>query len=216
MFFMFTGLIESICRVKSVSKSSSAMLLTIDLGELADGTKTGDSITINGACLTATGLDGRLARFDVSPETLAKSNLGRLKPTSMVNAERAIKADGRFGGHFVTGHIDGTAVIKAIEKAGQFAEIKLEADRELLNQMVLKGSVAVDGISLTIADMNEVGFSVTIIPETLKKTTLGKAKVGDVVNIENDIIVKTVIKELKKIVPQKEKLTIEKLAELGF
>ncbi len=213
---MFTGLIESVCRVKSVSRSSSAMLLSIDLGELADGSKTGDSITINGACLTVAGLDGQLAHFDVSAETLAKSNLGRLRPTSMVNAERAIKANGRFGGHFVTGHIDGVATIKAINKQGEFADIKFEASRELLDQMVVKGSVAVDGISLTIADMNEGGFSVAIIPETLEKTMLSKAKVGDVVNIENDIIVKTVKKELKKILPQKENLTIEKLKELGF
>lgn len=213
---MFTGLIESICRVKSVSQSSSTMLLTIDLAEPADGTKTGDSIAINGACLTIAGLDGRFARFDVSAETLAKSNLGRLRPGSMANAERAIKADGRFGGHFVTGHIDGVATIKVINKQGEFADMKFAAPPELLEQMIPKGSVTVDGISLTIADMNETGFSVAIIPETLQKTTLGKAKVGDVVNIENDIIVKTIKKELKKILPKKQNLTIEKLKELGF
>jgi len=213
---MFTGLIESICRVKSVSRSSGAMLLSIDLGELADGTKTGDSIAIDGACLTVAGLDGRIALFDISPETLAKSNLGGLRPGSMANAERAIKADGRFGGHFVTGHIDGVATIKAINKQGEFADIKFAATAELLDQMVAEGSVAVDGISLTIANMDQTSFSVAIIPETMLKTTLGKAKVGDVVNIENDIIVKTIKKELKKILPQKENLTIEKLKELGF
>ncbi len=213
---MFTGLIESICRVKSVSRSSGAMLLSIDLAELADGTKTGHSIAINGACLTVAALDGRIARFDISPETLAKSNLGGLRPGSMANAERAIKADSRFGGHFVTGHIDGTATIKTIDRTGQFADMKFAAPPELLEQMIPKGSVAVDGISLTIANMEQTSFSVTLIPETLKNTTLGKAKIGDWVNIENDIIVKTIKTQLEKILPQKQPLTIEKLKKFGF
>jgi len=157
-----------------------------------------------------------LQLFDVSGETLTKSTLGRLKPASPVNAERAMKATDRFGGHFVAGHIDGTATIKAIEKAGQFANIKFTADPELLNQMVVKGSVAVDGISLTIADMDQNGFSAAIIPKTLEKTTLGTAKIGDMVNIETDIIVKTIKKQLEKILPQKQKLTVERLKQLGF
>jgi len=213
---MFTGLIEAICTVKLVRRSAGGLLLTIDLGKLADEGKIGDSIAINGVCLTITKLDGGLATFDISSETLTKSNLGRLKPSSPVNVELALKATGRFGGHIVQGHIDGTATIKAINKQGQFADIKFAAGRELLDQMVIKGSVAVDGISLTIASMDENSFSAAIIPETLKKTTLGEAKIGDAINIEPDIIVKTIKKQLENILPQKQPLTVEKLRELGF
>ncbi len=213
---MFTGLIEAICRVKSVRRSAGGLLLTIDLSKLANESKIGDSIAINGVCLTVAKLDGGLAAFDISSETLTKSNLGKLKPSSPVNVELALKATGRLGGHIVQGHIDGVATIKAINKQGQFADIKFAASEELLEQMVVKGSVAVDGISLTIASMDENGFSAAIIPETLKKTTLGTAKIGDTVNIETDIIVKTIKKQLEKILPQKQLLTVEKLKQLGF
>jgi len=165
------------------------MLLSIDLGELADDGRIGDSIAINGVCLTIARLEGSIATFELSGETLAKSTLGKLKPSSQVNVERAIKASDRFGGHFVQGHIDGTATIRAIDKRGEFADMKFAAQAGLLDQMVVKGSVAVDGISLTIASMDQNSFSVAIIPETLKKTTLSKVKIGDEVNIETDIIV---------------------------
>jgi len=215
---MFTGLIEAICTVKSVSQRAGGdgLSLTIDLGKLANNSKIGDSIAINGTCLTLARLEGNLASFDLSTETLTKSNLGELRQSSLVNVERAIKATDRFGGHIVQGHIDGIATIKAIKKTGQFADIRFAADAELLDRMIVKGSVAVDGISLTIASMDETSFSVAIIPETLKKTTLGKAKIGDCVNIETDIIVKTIKRQLEKILPQKQSLTAEKLKELGF
>ena len=213
---MFTGLIETVCTVKSVRQSENTMLLSIDLGELADDGRIGDSIAIDGVCLTIARLEGSLATFDLSGETLAKSTLSKLKPSSRVNVERAIKAADRFGGHFVQGHIDGTATIRAIDKHGQFADMKFAAGVELLDAMVAKGSVAVDGISLTIADMDQNSFSVAIIPETLKKTTLSRAKIGDEVNIETDIIVKTVKKQLDKILPQTQPITAEKLRGLGF
>lgn len=215
---MFTGLIEAICTVKSVSQRAGGdgLSLTIDLAKLASDSKIGDSIAINGTCLTLVRLEGKLAAFDVSGETLTKSNLAKLRPSSQVNVERAVKATDRLGGHIVQGHIDGIATIKAIRKIAQFADIKFAADAELLDQMVIKGSVAVDGISLTIADINETSFSVAIIPETLKRTTLGKAKIGDEVNIETDIIVKIIKKQLDKILPQKQPLTAETLKELGF
>ena len=213
---MFTGLIEAICIVKSVRRSGEVGLLTIDLGELADETKIGDSIAINGVCLTVAKLNGRVAAFELSSETLTKSTLGKLKASSPVNAELAIKAGGRFGGHIVQGHIDGVATIKAIIKRGQFADIKFAVKADLLDQMVTKGSVAVDGISLTIANMDGNSFGAAIIPETLEKTTLGRAKIGDVVNIETDIIVKTIKNQLEKILPQGQKLTVERLKELGF
>jgi riboflavin synthase len=213
---MFTGLVETVCTVKSVRQTADAMQITIDLGFLADEAKIGDSIAVNGVCLTIARLESGLATFDVSSETLEKSTLSKLMPSSQVNIERALMSSDRLGGHFVLGHIDGTATIKTIHRHGQFADIEFIAASELLDQMVVKGSVAVDGISLTIADMNESGFSVAVIPETLKKTTLGKAKVADVVNIETDIIAKIIKKQLEKILPQKQKLTVEKLKELGF
>jgi riboflavin synthase len=213
---MFTGLIESICTVNSAYTTGFGMRLAVDLGKLAEQCKVGDSIAINGICLTIAQLRGGLAEFDVSSETLTKSTLGKLKPSSVINAELAIKAADRFGGHFVLGHVDGIATIKTVEQKGSFADIKFAVNPKLLNQMVVKGSVAVDGISLTIADMNEDNFSVSIIPETLKKTTLGQAKIGDTVNIETDIIVKTIKSAVDKILPQEQKLTVEKLKELGF
>ena len=213
---MFTGLIERICTVKSVSRAGDSMVLTIDLEKLADEVKTGDSIAINGACLTITRLQGSLASFDVSAETLAKSTLGRLKPSSAVNVERSLKASDRFGGHFVLGHVDGTAKIEAINKSGEFANIKFAAKTDLLDAIIAKGSVAIDGISLTIAAVDQNTFGVSIIPETLKRTTLGKAKIGDYVNIETDIIVKTIKKQLDEILPKKQGLTAEKLRKLGY
>jgi riboflavin synthase len=221
---MFTGLIEAVCMVRSAYTTGGGMRLAVDLGKLAQESKIGDSIAINGVCLTIAQLRGGLAEFEVSNETLTRSTLGELKSSSPVNTELAMKATGRFGGHFVLGHVDGTATIKAIsrkgrltaERQGQFADIKFAASPELLAQMVVKGSVAVDGISLTIANMDEEGFSVSIIPETLKKTTLGAAKIGDTVNIETDIIVKTIRSALDKILPGEQKLTAERLKELGF
>jgi len=221
---MFTGLIEAICTVKSVSRGVEEIALTVDLGELAEDCETdstcslqvGDSIAVNGACLTIAKIDGSLAGFDVSAETLSKSALGGLKFSSQVNIERAVKASDRFGGHFVLGHIDGTATIKQVDRHGDFADISFSAGPELLEQMVTKGSVAVDGVSLTIASVDNNSFTAALIPETLKKTTLGRAKNSDVVNIETDIIVKTIRKQLDKILPQKEKLTVEKLKQLGF
>jgi len=192
------------------------MLLSIDLGELASDGRIGDSIAINGVCLTIARLEGGLATFELSGETLARSTLGKLKPSSQVNVERAIRTTGRFGGHFVQGHIDGTAIIKAIDKHGRFADMKFAAGAELLDAMIAKGSVAVDGISLTIAGIDRNSFTVALIPETMNKTTLSQAKIGDEVNIETDIIVKTIKTQLEKILPQTQSLTAEKLKELGF
>ncbi len=213
---MFTGLVETICTVKSIRPSGDETLLVIDLGKLADESKVGDSIAINGVCLTIAGIDGGLVCFDLRAETLAKSTLGKLRPSSEVNVERAMKATDRFGGHFVQGHIDGTATIEAIDRRGEFRDMKFTADAEMLEAMVVKGSVAVDGISLTIANIDRNSFSAAIIPETLKKTTLGKARIGDCVNIETDIIVKAIKAQLEKSLPKSQPLTAEKLRQLGF
>ena len=213
---MFTGLIQAICTVKSARSAQGAMLLTVDLGELAHDAKIGDSIAINGVCLTISQISGSCAGFEVSSETLARTTLGGLRPQAKVNAESALKPTDRFGGHFVQGHIDGTATVRAIERHGQSADIKFAAGPELLSQMVVKGSVAVDGVSLTIAAMDRTAFTVALIPQTLRATTFGAVRVGDPVNIETDIIVKTVQKQLKNMLPQTGQLSVERLKELGF
>jgi len=213
---MFTGLIEAVCTVKSVRRFTDTIQLCVDLGQIADGIKTGDSIAVNGACLTVADIADSVAAFDVSAETLTKSTLGRLDTGSRVNVEQAVRADSRFGGHIVTGHVDAAAAISSIDRQGEFANITFTGDDELLRQMVVKGSVAVDGISLTIAAIDNGTFTAAIIPQTLSKTTLGAAKIGERVNIEIDIITKTVKKQLENILPKQEKLTMEKLRQLGF
>lgn len=192
------------------------MILTIELGQLADECKMGDSIAIDGVCLTVTKLQGKLASFDVSAETMRKSSIGELNSSSQVNVERAMKVTDRFGGHFVLGHVDGTARIQKIDRHGDFTDITFSADTELLESMVVKGSVAIDGISLTISKLEQNSFSVALIPQTLMGTTLGKAKIGDNINIENDIIIKTVKKRLDEILPKGQPLTADRLRQLGF
>ncbi len=209
---MFTGLIEAVCNVIS----NNGNQLTIDLAKLANQANIGDSIAVNGTCLTLTKLNRNLATFDLSPETLKKSTLGKYNPSSTVNIERAMKADGRFAGHIVQGHIDGIADIKEIKKQGEFTNIKIQAPTDIIEQIIVKGSVAIDGISLTVASMTENSFEIALIPETLKKTTLANAKIGQQVNIETDIIVKTIRKQLENILPKKQGLTLEKLKDLGF
>ena len=213
---MFTGIIQQVCTVKTLSKSGDSAALTVDLGQLANQAKIGDSIAINGVCLTASKLAGTLATFDVSGETLTKTTIGKLPPGAKVNIELALRADDRFGGHFVLGHVDGSATIKKIDKNANFATFTFAAPKDLLDQMIPKGSVAIDGISLTIAELNPDGFTVAVIPQTLKETTLGQAKITAQVNIEIDIITKTVRKYLQQLSPGKTGLTLEDLKQQGF
>jgi riboflavin synthase len=174
------------------------MDLAVDLGPLAQGTQAGDSISVNGVCLTVTRTAGGVAHFVVGPETLRKSTLGSLRPSSKVNIERALQVGDRFG------------------RQGEFLEITLSLDAELLEAVVVKGSVAVDGVSLTVASLDEAGFSVAIIPQTASATTLGMARAGDKVNIETDLIVKAVRRALEGILPQRTELTADRLRTLGF
>ena len=213
---MFTGIIQQVCSVKSLTSAAGGAVLITDLKQLAEQTKVSDSIAINGVCLTVAKLAGTLATFDLSGETLQKSTLGKLTSGSRVNVELALRADERFGGHFVLGHVDGIAEISRIEKKGEFATITFKAPKDLLGQMIQKGSVAVDGISLTIAGLDNDGLTVALIPQTLKGTTLGQAKIGQKVNVETDIITKAVKKHLENIGLAKEHLTIDKLKEMGF
>jgi riboflavin synthase len=213
---MFTGIIEKICSVKSIRRSNDSMIISVNLGEIAKESRIGDSIAINGVCLTVSKIGGEIADFDVSGETISKTSLKKLQISSKVNIERAMSPTARFGGHFVLGHVDGTAKIEKIEKKGEFADIKFSAGSELIGFMVEKGSVAIDGISLTIWDLDNNSFHVAAIPQTLNNTTLGIAKTGELVNIETDIIIKAVKKQIDNILPQKGDLTAEKLRGLGF
>lgn len=213
---MFTGIIETLGIVRQLQSSGQQCQITVDINRIAEGTSLGDSIAINGVCLTVCRLNGTNAVFDVSAETLNKSNIASLKTGSKVNLERAMSTNGRFGGHIVQGHIDGTAKITSIQKQADFAVFRIEAPGELLDQMVRKGSVAVDGISLTIAKLDNTGFEVAVIPTTLKETTWHQAKAGDAVNIETDIIVKIIQRQLHAMLPEANELTLDKLKEYGF
>jgi riboflavin synthase len=215
---MFTGLVEAVCEVKrfSLTDASKGATLAVDLGRLAPDCHPGDSIAVNGVCLTLARREMSTVVFGVSPETLARSTLARIRPASKVNVERALKAGDRFGGHFVQGHVDGTGRIASIKRLGEFADIEFAVGPELLEQMVPKGSVAVDGVSLTIARIGPESFGVAVIPETLSRTTLGAARAGDAVNIEIDVIVKAVQRRLAAILSKQRPLTTERLKELGF
>ncbi|HEX42927.1 MAG TPA: riboflavin synthase [Phycisphaerales bacterium] len=214
---MFTGLIEATGVVRSPARAAGATAaLTVDLGSIAGECRVGDSIAVNGVCLTIAGIEAGNVCFDLSRETLERSSLARLRAGGKVNIERALPATARLGGHIVQGHIDGTARIAAIDRRDHYADIRFSADRRLLSQMVEKGSVAVDGISLTVAALDHESFTVAVIPETLARTTLANTRAGDLVNIETDIVVKAVHKYLDNVLPSETGLTVEKLKQMGF
>ena len=189
---MFTGIIEHVGTVKAISRSGGSAGLVIDVGPLAADAGTGDSVAVSGVCLTVTSLDGSAASFDVSGETLSRTMLGKLRSEDTVNLERALRADSRLGGHFVQGHVDGLGKIRRIERKDNDRMFEFSVPKELQRQMVEKGSVAVDGISVTAASITPHGFTVAVIPHTFENTTLGRKKVGDEVNIEVDVLGKYV------------------------
>lgn len=191
---MFTGIIEEIGSVASVEPSGNGAgaKIKIRAQKILKGTKTGDSIAVNGVCLTATSLGADFFTADVMAETLRRSNLGSLAVGSQVNLERAMAADGRFGGHIVSGHIDGTGTIAETEREGNAVWVCVSAPKEILDLIVQKGSIAIDGISLTVAKLEAARFAVSVIPHTGEETTLLSKKVGDKVNLENDIVGKYV------------------------
>ncbi len=211
---MFTGIVEYLGTVKSCRASTGGRSISVDIGHLASDVAAGASIAVNGTCLTITAFHGNIADFDISPETLERTTLGKIAAAERVNLERAMRADGRFDGHFMTGHIDGTAKIKNIDQKGKFWNITYQADNALLENMIFKGSVAIDGISLTIAALCESGFVVAIIPATWQRTNIQFKRIGDLVNIETDIIAKMINRQISKIQP--DKLTENKLREHGF
>lgn len=187
---MFTGIIEETGTVVSLKKGTNSCVLSVSAEKIFDDLSLGDSVSVNGVCLTATSITKNTFTADVMNETIRRSSLGQLVSGSYVNLERAMPANGRFGGHIVSGHIDGTGTISAIRKDANAVWYTILAEPSLLHYIVEKGSVAIDGISLTVADVTEHEFSVSVIPHTAKATTLSQRRVGSRVNVENDTIAK--------------------------
>ena len=214
---MFTGIVEEMGTVRRLNQSPNRCELELSAAKVLEGTQIGDSIAVNGVCLTVIRMDKDHFTADVMPETLRRSNLGQLKTGSKVNLERAMAADGRFGGHIVAGHIDGTGTIRSMQPEGNAVLVTISAAPELLRYVVEKGSIAIDGISLTVARVDSETFSVSIIPHTQSNTILADRKVGDRVNLETDIIGKYVEKLLQPQETKKEsRITMEFLQEHGF
>lgn len=210
---MFTGIIEEMGTVRRLNQSPNRCELELSASKVLEGTQIGDSIAVNGVCLTVIRLGEEHFTADVMPETLRRSNLGQLKPGSKVNLERAMAANGRFGGHIVAGHIDGTGKILAMQPEGNAVLVTISAKPELLRYVVEKGSIAIDGISLTVAKVSHTDFTVSLIPHTGEETTLLKHRPGEIVNLETDIIGKYVEKLMQ---PKSNGVTMELLQQNGF
>lgn len=214
---MFTGIIEELGTVMKLDQQGVSAKITIEADKVLEKTKLGDSIAVNGVCLTVTDLGKNSFCADVMAETLRRSSLGVLKKGSKVNLERAMAADGRFGGHMVSGHIDGTGEIAKISPEGTAVWYTIQAPQNILDGIVEKGSIAIDGISLTVADVSDRDFSVSIIPHTGANTTLSLKKQGNIVNLENDVVGKYVQKFLvNKQEKPESKVTEEFLGKYGF
>jgi len=205
---VFTGLIEEVGEIKSIEKGAKSARITIKAQEVLRGTKIGDSINTNGVCLTVTEFNKNSFTVDVMAETIRSSNLGKLKPGSPVNLERALRVSDRLGGHIVSGHIDGTGTIVSFYKEDNAIWVSVETTVGILKYIVHKGSITIDGISLTVAYVDEKIFKVSIIPHTKDETTLLNKNVGDEVNLECDMLAKYVEKLLNFGEVQKEKKSI--------
>ena len=208
---MFTGIIEETGTVKTITNNS----ITIEASTVLEGTKTGDSISVNGVCLTVTELSSKFFKADVSYETINVTSLKYLNNGSVVNLERAMPADGRFGGHIVSGHIDGKGRCKSVTKENSFYKMLIEIPSELTKYVVKKGSITVDGISLTVAEIRDNNVEIAVIPHTFENTNLKKLKSGDFVNIETDILAKYIEKFLST-GDNKTGISIDFLMENGF
>ncbi|MCS6873628.1 MAG: riboflavin synthase [Pyrinomonadaceae bacterium] len=195
---MFTGIIEEIGTIEDINKQASTAKLRISCQLVSEGTKEGDSISVSGVCLTAIDVSPTGFSADISEETLRKTTLGRLRQGSKVNLERSLTLQTRLGGHIILGHVDGCGEIILIERNGDYSKIRIAYPKELSHYMVYKGSIAVEGISLTIANLTGEWFEVAIIPKTWNQTNLSSLKVGDNVNLEVDILAKYVEKLLNR------------------
>ncbi len=212
---MFTGIIEEVGSIRGIRRGSHSCVLTVCAKKVLEDVHIGDSIAVNGTCLTVSSFDGASFCADVMPETMQRTNLGKLLPGSQVNLERAMAANGRFGGHIVSGHIDGTGVLSAFRKDDNAVWVTIAAPSSVLRYIVEKGSIAIDGISLTVARVTEKDFAVSVIPHTAAETTLLHKKIGDLLNLECDIIGKYVEK-LCGGGKQTSGITAEFLAQHGF
>lgn len=212
---MFTGIIEEVGHVKSLHRGDKSFTLEVEAKKVLEGTLVGDSIATNGVCLTVTSLTGHGFTADVMPETVSRTALGELVSGSPVNLERALSLQTRLGGHIVSGHIDGTGRIADRRQDDTALWLTIECDSKLLRYIIEKGSVTLQGVSLTVARVDARSFAVSLIPHTQAATTLHQAKVGDLVNIENDIIAKYVEKLLGK-GPDNGSDLLDKMAKYGF
>lgn len=198
---MFTGIIEGVGRVAELRREGSLARLAIDAPALCEGVRIGDSVAVNGGCLTVTRLEGGRFHFEAVRETLERTSLGELVAGSRVNLERALRADGRLDGHIVQGHVDGTGVVRVLERAGEDVRLEVACAAEICDQLVPKGSVAIDGVSLTVVRVLPDGFDVALIPHTLEATNLGERRPGDRVNLEVDVLGKYVKRYLDRVLP---------------
>ena len=215
---MFTGIIEELGTVERVTRGRVSAVIAIRAEHILSDLKIGDSVAVNGVCLTATGLTGHGFTADVMHETLDRSALVGLGPGSRVNLERAMAANGRFGGHIVAGHVDGVGTIAAIEKDDNAIWFTITAPAQVLRYVVEKGSIAIDGISLTVARVETDRFAVSVIPHTAAVTLLGQRRTGDRVNLESDLVGKYVERLLRPAPEEKgqSRLTMEFLTQHGF
>lgn len=218
---MFTGIVEEIGSIKGISKGSNSAVLTLSAKKVLEDVSLGDSIAVNGVCLTVTSYRQDEFTVDVMHETMDRSSLSSLKAGSKVNLERALMAKGRFGGHIVSGHIDGTGKIVSVKKDDNAVWYQISADKKILKYIIEKGSITIDGISLTVAKVTDRDFSVSIIPHTLENTILAYKSEGHIVNLENDCIAKYVEKlmnfgNLDSKQENKHEITREFLLKNGF
>lgn len=213
---MFTGIIEEIGKVKSIVRQANSIELTVSAKKIMSDMHIGDSISTNGICLTVTTFNDNSFTVDVMPETMMMTNFKDLKINDTVNLERALPANGRLGGHIVTGHIDGVGTIIKKYKDDKAIRMSFSTTASVLDLIVKKGSIAIDGISLTITDVDAVSFSVSIIEHTQGETTLTSKKIGDTVNLENDVIGKYVQKMLRKEDTTNKGISLDFLENNGF
>lgn len=213
---MFTGIIEEIGKVKAIERGANSIRLTIAVKKILDDIHIGDSICTNGVCLTVTTFDNDSYTADVMPETMSRTNFKDLRINDLVNCERAMPANGRFGGHIVSGHIDGTGVISKMTRDDKAIRVKIETRPEILRYIVEKGSITIDGISLTVTDVSSYDFGVSIIQHTQDETTLTKKKIGDTVNLENDIVGKYIEKFVGNITARNDERLLNLLKDNNF
>ncbi|MDB2150766.1 riboflavin synthase [Clostridium butyricum] len=217
---MFTGIVEEIGSLKEISIGSGLGNIEIECNKVLEETKIGDSIAVNGVCLTVNKIKSNSFVADIMGETLDRTNLGRLKDGNKVNLERALKVSDRLGGHIVSGHVDGKGQVLSIDKKDDGTWFTISADKEILKYIILKGSITIDGISLTVAYVDNEIFKVSIIPHTLKNTILAQKIQGSYVNLENDIMGKYIEKFMifskTESENEKSKITLDFLRENGF